>query len=58
MYPVSGGFYAYSSRFVDPSFGFAMAWNYAFQWAVTLPLELTVCGEKTSCLLFDYLVSF
>ncbi|KAI5460411.1 amino acid permease-domain-containing protein [Mariannaea sp. PMI_226] len=44
MYPVSGGFYTYSSRFIDPSFGFAMAWNYAFQWAVTLPLELTVCS--------------
>ncbi|CAH0038518.1 unnamed protein product [Clonostachys solani] len=47
MYPVSGGFYAYSSRFVDPSFGFAMAWNYAFQWAVTLPLELTVHSAVT-----------
>ncbi|KAJ3952949.1 Amino-acid permease inda1 [Colletotrichum tropicale] len=24
MYPVSGGFYIYSSRFIDPSWGFAM----------------------------------
>jgi amino acid transporter len=24
MYPVSGGFYTYSSRFIDPSWGFAM----------------------------------
>lgn len=44
MYPVSGGFYTYSSRFIDPSWGFAMGWNYVFQWAVVLPLELTVCG--------------
>ena len=44
MYPVSGGFYTYATRFIDPSFGFAMGWNYCFQWAIVLPLELTVCG--------------
>ncbi|KAF4977141.1 hypothetical protein FZEAL_6284 [Fusarium zealandicum] len=44
MYPVSGGFYVYSSRFIDPSWGFAMGWNYVAQWAVVLPLELTVCS--------------
>ena len=44
MYPVSGGFYTYSSRFIDPSWGFAMGWNYVFQWAIVLPLELLVAG--------------
>lgn len=44
MYPVSGGFYTYAARFIDPSWGFAMGWNYVMQWAVVLPLELTVCG--------------
>ncbi|KAF5579681.1 amino-acid permease inda1 [Fusarium pseudocircinatum] len=44
MYPISGGFYTYAARFIDPSFGFAMAWNYTLQWAATLPLELTVCA--------------
>lgn len=44
MYPVSGGFYTYSARFIDPSWGFAMGWNYVFQWVVVLPLELTVCA--------------
>ncbi|KYK55881.1 Amino-acid permease inda1 [Drechmeria coniospora] len=44
LYPVSGGFYTYSTRFIDPSWGFAMGWNYVFQWAIVLPLELTVCG--------------
>jgi amino acid transporter len=44
MYPVSGGFYTYSTRFIDPSWGFAMGWNYVFQWAAVLPLELTVAG--------------
>ena len=27
MYPVSGGFYTYSTRFIDPSWGFAMGWS-------------------------------
>ncbi|ROW17193.1 hypothetical protein VPNG_01345 [Cytospora leucostoma] len=44
VYPVSGGFYTYSTRFIDPSWGFAMGWNYVFQWSIVLPLELTVCG--------------
>ncbi len=44
MYPVSGGFYTFSTRFIDPSWGFAMGWNYVMQWAVVLPLELTVCA--------------
>jgi amino acid transporter len=44
MYPITGGFYTYSSRFIDPSWGFAMGWNYVFQWAIIVPLELTVAG--------------
>lgn len=44
MYPVSGGFYVYSTRFIDPSWGFAMGWNYVFSWAVIVPLELTVAA--------------
>lgn len=44
MYPICGGFYTYSTRFIDPSWGFAMGWNYIFSWAIILPLELTVCG--------------
>lgn len=50
MYPVSGGFYTYSIRFIDPSWGFAMGWNYVMQWAIVLPLELVVAG-----LVMDYL---
>lgn len=44
MYPVSGGFYTYSTRFISPSWGFAMGWNYVFQWAIVLPLELVVAS--------------
>ncbi|EEP81481.1 amino-acid permease inda1 [Uncinocarpus reesii 1704] len=44
MYPVSGGFYIFSTRFIDPSWGFAMGYNYLLQWLVVLPLELTVAS--------------
>lgn len=44
MYPVSGGFYTLADRFLDPSFAFAMGWNYCFQWFAALPLEITVAG--------------
>jgi amino acid permease len=40
LYPVSGGFYTLASRMLDPSFAFAMGWNYVLQWAVVLPLEI------------------
>ncbi|KAF1822882.1 uncharacterized protein K489DRAFT_370498 [Dissoconium aciculare CBS 342.82] len=44
LYPISGGFYTYSARFIDPSWSFAMGWNYTMQWAIVLPLELVVAG--------------
>ncbi|KAH7021343.1 amino-acid permease inda1 [Microdochium trichocladiopsis] len=44
MYPVSGGFYTLVTRFVDPSWGFAMGWNYFLQWAVILPFEIVVAS--------------
>ena len=44
IYPISGGFYTYSVRFIDPSWGFAMGYNYVFQWAIVLPLELVVAS--------------
>lgn len=34
--PIAGSFQAYASRYVSPSFGFAMGWNYWFNWAITL----------------------
>lgn len=40
VFPVAGSFSAYSTRFIDPAWGFAMGWNYALQWMVTLPLEI------------------
>lgn len=45
VFPISGGFYTLASRMLDPSFAFAMGWNYVLQWAVVLPLELVVAGQ-------------
>ncbi|KAK4992676.1 histidine permease [Elasticomyces elasticus] len=41
LFPVAGSFSAYSTRFLDPAWGFAMGWNYAMQWLIVLPLEIT-----------------
>lgn len=40
MYPVNGAFFTYSARFIDPSWGFAMGWNYLMSWMVVFPFEL------------------
>lgn len=45
MYDICGGFYTYSARFIHPSWAFAMGWNYCLQWAIVLPLEITVASE-------------
>lgn len=42
--PISGSINVYSSRFIDPSWGFTMGWNYAMQWIIVLPLELVAAS--------------
>lgn len=44
LFPVSGSFSAYSTRFIDPAWGFAMGWNYALQWLIALPLEIVAAA--------------
>ncbi|CAM3035485.1 amino acid permease [Paenibacillus sediminis] len=39
--PDSGSFSTYATRFVDPSLGFAMGWNYWYNWAITIAAELS-----------------
>ena len=38
--PTTGTFNEYSSKYVDPAFGFAMGWNYWFNWAITVAVEV------------------
>ena len=44
LFPVAGSFSAYSTRFLDPAWGFAMGWNYALQWLIVLPLEVVAAS--------------
>ena len=44
MFPVAGSFQAYSTRFFDSAWGFAMGWNYAICWLITLPLEIVAAS--------------
>jgi lysine-specific permease len=39
--PHSGTFCKYSADYVSPSFGFAMSYNYWFNWAITLAVEIS-----------------
>ena len=48
LFPVAGSFSAYSTRFLDPAWGFAMGWNYAMQWLVVLPLEVVAAAITVS----------
>ncbi|EKP0388197.1 amino acid permease [Listeria innocua] len=42
--PVSGSFSTYASRFVDSAFGFALGWNYWFNWAITLAVDISTAA--------------
>lgn len=42
--PTSGSFAEYGNRFVDPAFGFALGWNYWFNWAITLAVDTVTVG--------------
>ncbi|MFD1419174.1 amino acid permease [Companilactobacillus keshanensis] len=39
--PVSGSFATYATKFIDPAMGFALGWNYWFNWAITLAVDLS-----------------
>ncbi|AWG04174.1 amino acid permease [Trueperella pyogenes] len=42
--PVAGSFGHYGTHYVSPSFGFAMGWNYWFNWAITVAAELVAAA--------------
>jgi lysine-specific permease len=39
--PVAGSFSTYATKFVDPALGFALGWNYWYNWAITIAAELS-----------------
>ncbi|KAK2589392.1 histidine permease [Conoideocrella luteorostrata] len=48
LFPIAGSFSSWATRFLDPSWGFAMGWNYAMQWLTVLPLEIIAASLTIS----------
>ncbi|MDM1086160.1 Lysine-specific permease [Myroides odoratimimus] len=46
--PVSGSFSTYAARFVDPSLGFALGWNYWFNWVITVAVDVSIAAVVIS----------
>lgn len=42
--PTTGSFCEYSAKYVDKSFGFAMSWNYWFNWVLVVASEVIAAG--------------
>lgn len=38
--PISGSFSSYATKFIDPALGFALGWNYWYNWAITIAAEM------------------
>ncbi|KAK2598173.1 histidine permease [Conoideocrella luteorostrata] len=45
VFPIAGSFSSWATRFIDPSWGFALGWNYALQWLVSFPVEVVAASE-------------
>ncbi|MDO5087413.1 MAG: amino acid permease [Comamonadaceae bacterium] len=46
--PVSGSFSTYAARFIDPSLGFALGWNYWFNWVITVAADVAIAAVVVS----------
>ncbi len=42
--PVTGTFCDYMGRFIDPALGFSMSYNYWFNWAITVAVDLSAAA--------------
>lgn len=42
--PLPGGHITLASRFVNPSFGAVLGWNYTYNWMLVLPAELNAAA--------------
>ena len=50
--PVSGSFATYGQNYVEEGFGFALGWNYWYNWAVTIAVDLVAAQLVMSWWLF------
>lgn len=42
--PVSGSFATYAAKFIDPSLGYALGWNYWFSWVITVAVDISIAA--------------
>ncbi|KAF9911905.1 hypothetical protein EC991_001809 [Linnemannia zychae] len=42
--PLPGAFSTFGARFVDPALGFGLGFGYAFQWIISVTIEVTSAG--------------
>jgi lysine-specific permease len=42
--PTTGSFYTYATTFVDPALGYALGWNYWYNWAITIASEIAAAS--------------
>lgn len=42
--PTTGSFYFYAAKFVDPALGYALGWNYWYNWAITVASEISAAS--------------
>ncbi|EEA23704.1 hypothetical protein TMatcc_006785 [Talaromyces marneffei ATCC 18224] len=47
--PLPGAIPVYAARYVDPALGFALGWNYWYQFAINVPIEISAAA-----LIIDY----
>ena len=38
--PICGSFSSYATKFIDPALGFALGWNYWYNWSITIAAEM------------------
>lgn len=50
--PTSGSFATYGAKYVDEGFGFAIGWNYWYNWAITVAVDL-VAAQLVMTYWFD-----
>lgn len=46
--PTTGSFSTYATRYVDPSLGFALGWNYWFNWVITVAADIELSSLAVS----------
>ena len=42
--PIPGAVPVFAARYVDPALGFTLGWNYWYQFAIGVPIEVSVCA--------------